>query len=247
MTTSRQPGWHDDPDDPNAVGYWDGHGRTTHRQPKAFSRQTPLPVVPTPVQSSFADRELGPGQASPPPPWYRRQGVLIAAAVAAVIAEVGITVSGPGDPGTAPGGATGTSNPWSPSFSLIATGRWTPDPTAPPAAEHQTEPPAAAPRTAPPAVAAAPPPSELVFRHEPLTAIVSITHNANKPAVGCVYRSVAVAGEATMIHYDRSVNFTVTGSAETTVRVGNGPATGSTFHVSVTCDNGLSTSQDIKY
>jgi hypothetical protein len=86
-----------------------------------------------------------------------------------------------------------------------------------------------------------------VFRHEPLTAIVSITNNANKPAVGCVYRSVAVAGEATMVHYDHSVNFTVSGAAETRVRVGNGPATGSTFHVTVTCDNGLSTSQDVIY
>jgi hypothetical protein len=230
MTTPRQPGWHD-------------------RRPKASSRQTPLPVVPTPPQPSPADHEPGPGQVPPPPPWYRRRGILIAAAFAALIAEVGITVSGPGDPGTAPGGITGTSTPWSASFSLIATGWSIPDPTAPPAAEHQTEPPAATPRAAPPPAVAPPPPppSELVFRHEPLTAVVSITHNANKPAVGCVYRSVAVAGEAAMVHYDHSVNFTVTGSAETRVHVGNGPATGSTFHVSVTCDNGLSTSQDVQY
>lgn len=86
-----------------------------------------------------------------------------------------------------------------------------------------------------------------MFRHEPLTAIVAITNNANKPAVGCLYRSVAVAGQATMIRYDHSVNFTVTGSAETRVRVGDGPATRSTFHVTVTCDNGLSTSQDVVY
>lgn len=231
MTTPRQPGGYDHPDDSNAVRYWDGQGWTPHRQPKPFSRQTSLPVLPT--------------------PWYRRRGILIAAA--ALIAEVGITVSGPGDPGTAPGGGTGTSTPWSASFSLVTTGWWTPDPVAPPAAEappaqHQTAPPAAAPRTVPPlAVASPPPPSELVFRHEPLTAIVSITNNADKPAVGCVYRSVAVAGQATTIHYDHSVNFTVSGSAETRVRVGNGPATGSTFHVTVTCDNGLSTSQDVTY
>jgi hypothetical protein len=87
----------------------------------------------------------------------------------------------------------------------------------------------------------------LVFRHEPSTAIVSITNNANKPVVGCVYRSVAVAGAATVIHYDHSVNFTVTGSAETRVHVGDGPATRSTFHVTVTCDNGLSTGQDVMY
>ncbi|HZE17297.1 MAG TPA: hypothetical protein VE197_17245, partial [Mycobacterium sp.] len=68
-------------------------------------------------------------------------------------------------------------------------------------------------------------------------AFVSITNNAGNPAVGCVYRSVAVAGQATIINYDRSDNFTVTGSAETRVDVVHGPATGSTFHVTVTCDN----------
>ncbi|MDT5226088.1 MAG: hypothetical protein QOG19_3495 [Mycobacterium sp.] len=245
MTTPRQPGWYDGPDDSTAVSYWDGQGWTPHRQPKPFSRKAPLPVAPTPPPP--ADHELGPGQVLPPPPWYRRHRILIAAAFAALIAELGITVSGPGDPGTAPGGTTGTSTPWSASFSLISTGWWTPDPTEPPA-EHQTAPPAAAPRMVPPrAVAPPPPPSELVFRREPLTAIVSITNNANKPAVGCVYRSVAVAGQATIIHYDHSVNFTVTGSAEARVQVGNGPATGSTFHVTVTCDNGLSTSQDVVY
>ena len=209
---------------------------TKPRQPgwydddSSAARQTPLPVLPT------------------PPPWYPRRGILIAAAFAALIAEVAITVSGPGDPGTAPGGTAGTSTPWSASFSLVATDGGTPDPTAP-AAQHQTAPAAAAPHTALPPAAAPPPPatSQLVFRHEPLTAIVSITNNANRPAVGCVYRSVAVAGQATAIHYDHSVNFTVTGSAETRVRVGDGPATGSTFHVTVTCDNGLSTGQDVMY
>jgi hypothetical protein len=56
-----------------------------------------------------------------------------------------------------------------------------------------------------------------------------------------------VAGEATTIRYDHSVNFTVAGSSEARVHVGDGPATGSTFHVTVTCDNGLSTSQDVRY
>ena len=81
---------------------------------------------------------------------------------------------------------------------------------------------------------------------------VSITNNANKPAVGCVLRTVAVAGEATIIHFEHSYDVTVTGSAETRIDyVGAGgfgrPATGSTFHVTVTCDNGLSTSQDHIY
>ena len=64
-------------------------------------------------------------------PWYRRPGILIAAA--ALIAAVGIVVSGPGEPGTAPGGTTGTSTPWSASFSLIATTEcWEPPPPATP-------------------------------------------------------------------------------------------------------------------
>jgi len=191
-----------------------------------------------------AGRELGPGQPLPPSPWYRRRGILITAAFAALIAQVGITVSGRGDSGIAPGGLPMASTP---SLSLIATESGIPDPTAPVAAEHK-QPLPAAPRTAVPPSAVAPPaPSELVFRHEPLTAVVSITNNADKRAVGCVYKSVAVGGQATMIHYDHSVNFTVTGSAETRVHVGDGPATRSTFHVTVTCDNGLSTSQDVIY
>ncbi|MBV9320776.1 MAG: hypothetical protein JO106_12860 [Mycobacterium sp.] len=173
-----------------------------------------------------------------------------------VIAVVGIIVSGLGEPGTAPGG-----------ISLVGTGWWTPDPTPPPAAAPPAaEPPAAAapvaapraaaPPAAPPpaaeppvAVPPPPPPPELVLRFDdPLTAaFVSITNNAGNAAVGCVYRSVAEAGQATMINYDRSDNFTVTGSAETRVDVVHGPATGSTFHVTVTCDNGLSTSQDRIY
>jgi len=204
-----------------------------------------------------ADHEPGPDQALPPPPWYRRRGILIAAAFTALIAEVGITVSGPGDPGTAPGG-TAPSTLGSASFSLIATGFWTPDPTAPPAAEPPAAaspaaaPPAAAPRTeAPPAAAPPPPPpSELVLRYgdpspDGIPAFVSITNNANKPAVGCVYRSPAVAGPATMVNVP-DVTFTVTGSAETRLDL-HGPATGSTFHITVTCDNGLSTSVDTIY
>ncbi len=33
MTTPSQPGWYDDPQDPNAQRYWDGRGWTSHRQP----------------------------------------------------------------------------------------------------------------------------------------------------------------------------------------------------------------------
>jgi hypothetical protein len=61
-----------------------------------------------------------------------------------------------------------------------------------------------------------------------------------------MYRSVAVAGTAAMVNYTRDYPFTVTGSEETRIDP-NGPATGSTFHVTVTCDNGLTTSVDKIY
>jgi len=76
--------------------------------------------------------------------------------------------------------------------------------------------------------------------------IVSITNNANNPPVNCVYRSVAVAGPAAAVNYDHSDNFTVTGSAETRINY-HGPATGSNFHNTTTCDNGLSSTQDMTY
>lgn len=204
--------------------------------------------------SSSRHNELGPGQALPPPPWYQRTSILIAAA--ALIAGVGIVVSGAGEPGTAPDGTTRTSAPRSASFSLIATG-WIPTPepapppaAAPPAAEPSAPaPPAAGPPVAPPVAAPPPPPrSELLFRSDNSTMadFVSITYNADKPAVNCVLRSVAVAGPAASINYDHSDNFTVTGSAEARIDY-HGPATGSTFHNTVTCDNGLSTSQDGTY
>ena len=189
-----------------------------------------------------------PGQALSPPPWYRRSGTRIVAAFAALTAGVGIVVSGQGEPGTAPGGTTGTSTRWSASFSLIATDIWEPSPAPPPAAAPPEEPPAPAPRRAAPPEAAPPPPppSELVFRlADPQTAFVSITNNANKPAVNCVFNTVAVAGPATLVNLP-DINFTITGSQETRIHR-DGPATGSTFHDTVTCDNGLSTSHDNTY
>jgi len=78
---------------------------------------------------------------------------------------------------------------------------------------------------------------------------VSIANNPNQSGVGCVLRSVAVAGVAAGLNYSADHAFTVTGSAETSIPQGSseGPATGSTFHVTVTCDNGLSTSVDKVY
>ena len=194
---------------------------------------------------------MNPGQETPPPPWYRRPGILAAAAIAALIAEVGIFASGPGEPGT--GGTTGTGTPWSASFSLIATDYSTPDPTAPTAARRTDAPPPAAPPAAVPPSAAPPPPPppELNLwygdpRPNGIPAFVSITNNADKPAVGCVYTAVAVAGLGTRVNYTATANFTVIGSAETRIDR-PGPATGTTWHVTVTCDNGLSTSQDHTY
>jgi hypothetical protein len=96
-----------------------------------------------------------------------------------------------------------------------------------------------------------PPPPQLVLRYDdPITAaFVSIANNANQAAVGCVLRSVAVAGVAAGINYNAEHAFTITGSEEARIPQGSseGPATGSTFHVTVTCDNGLSTSVDKVY
>lgn len=190
-----------------------------------------------------------------PSPRYGSPGILIAAA--ALIAAVGIVMSGAEEPETAPVGTIGTSAPWSATFSLIATGWWTPDPTAPPAAPpapapHTAAPPAAAPQVeaphtaAPPAAVPPPPaPPELKLRqdHSLAAAFVSITNNADKPEVACLYRSVAVAGTAKAVNWNDSANFTVIGSEETKIKY-RGPATSSTFHDTVTCDNGLSTSMD---
>ena len=86
---------------------------------------------------------------------------------------------------------------------------------------------------------------------DPVTAaFVSMTNHANQPAVGCTMTTVPVAGPAAMIGYSVPDNhFTVAGSEEARIPAGGsiGPATGSTFHVSVTCDNGLSTSLDTVY
>ena len=84
-------------------------------------------------------------------PWYRRPGILIAAA--ALVAGVGIVVSGPREPGTAPGGTTGTSTPWSASYSLIATDIWEPPPPPPPPPRrhrHRRNPPRRNPRAGTP-------------------------------------------------------------------------------------------------
>ncbi|MCV7290092.1 hypothetical protein H7J87_32680 [Mycolicibacterium wolinskyi] len=61
-----------------------------------------------------------------------------------------------------------------------------------------------------------------------------------------MFTSVAVSGTATAIGYRRDYPFTVAGSAETRIAP-DGPATGSTFRVTVNCDNGLSSTIDTVY
>ena len=82
----------------------------------------------------------------------------------------------------------------------------------------------------------------------PVTAaFVSMTNHENEPGVGCVMRTVPVAGPAAMVNYNVPDNpFTLAGSQEVTIPAGGslGPATGSTWHLTVTCDNGLSASLD---
>jgi len=79
--------------------------------------------------------------------------------------------------------------------------------------------------------------------------VVSMTNNANQPAVGCVRRAVPVAGIAAGVNFGvPDEHFTVTGSDEARVPEGRaGPPTGSTFQITVTCDNGLSASMEATY
>ena len=61
---------------------------------------------------------------------------------------------------------------------------------------------------------------------------------------------VPVAGLAAAVNYFvPDNNFTVAGAQEARIPAGSslGPATGSTFHITVNCDNGLSTGTDTVY
>lgn len=54
MTTPHQPGWYDDPQNPNAQRYWDGQNWTPHRQRKNTTptESHPTPVTPPPAAST---------------------------------------------------------------------------------------------------------------------------------------------------------------------------------------------------
>ena len=83
-------------------------------------------------------------------------------------------------------------------------------------------------------------------RLPPLTAaFVSITNN-EQACGGLRAEDRSGGGYRRQRQLHRGTNFTVTGSEETRSR-SCGPPTGSTYHVTVTCDNGLSTSVDKTY
>lgn len=65
MTTPREPGWYDDPQDPNAQRYWDGTDWTPHRQRKPVAQKAPAAVTSTPSP---------PPPPPPPPPAAGRPG-----------------------------------------------------------------------------------------------------------------------------------------------------------------------------
>jgi uncharacterized membrane protein len=87
MTTPLQPGWYDDPHDPNAERYWDGQDWTPHRQrrsgstpppppgygapppPPSYGAPPPAPDYGAPAPSGYEPSPSGYG-APPPPPDY---------------------------------------------------------------------------------------------------------------------------------------------------------------------------------
>lgn len=164
-----------------------------------------------------------------------RPGLLIPAAVVALIAEAAIVVSVPG-----------TEDPRPVRFSLVATDEDGPPP--------ENNPPVAAPpqNNVPPPVQNEPPvapPPQLRFwfgggSPRGIPAFVQITNNS--ATVNCSYHAVAVAGPAQAVNFVSDRSLTVTGSAETRLDL-PGPETGSTWHATVTCDNGLSAEQDQVY
>jgi hypothetical protein len=75
MTSSIEPGWHDDPEDASAQRYWDGQAWTPHRRRKPLSGQSPAPpaAAAPPVPAAPAPSGFPPPPAPPtpqqPPSW----------------------------------------------------------------------------------------------------------------------------------------------------------------------------------
>jgi hypothetical protein len=74
VTTPGTPGWYDDPQDPNAVRWWDGQDWTTHRQRKpstptvAPPNTSPPTAAPTPRSQWPAPSQITPAAPPPQPP-----------------------------------------------------------------------------------------------------------------------------------------------------------------------------------
>ena len=80
MTSSIQPGWHDDPEDASAQRYWDGQAWTPHRRRTPLSGQSPAPsaAAAPPVPAAPAPSGFPPPPAPPtpqqPPSWTPPEG-----------------------------------------------------------------------------------------------------------------------------------------------------------------------------
>jgi len=70
MTTPLQPGWYDDPQDPNAQRYWDGQDWTPHRQRKSVSGPTAPPRGYEPSTPNYGTPPPPPGYDTPAPGGY---------------------------------------------------------------------------------------------------------------------------------------------------------------------------------
>jgi LppP/LprE lipoprotein/Protein of unknown function (DUF2510) len=64
--TAQQPGWYDDPNDPNAQRYWDGQQWTPQRRRKSTPPQSPAPMTATPPPPLSFGASMSPP--APPPP-----------------------------------------------------------------------------------------------------------------------------------------------------------------------------------
>lgn len=192
--------------------------------------------------------------------WHRRRGVFVAAAT--IAAGVSIAVLGPGDRDPAKVDATAPHATWTMGYILVTADPWAPDPVPPPAAPPPAapvappvyNPPATreyVPAYVPPPPPPPPPPPQLTMRLDnPISAAFVAMKNApSGSTVGCHMTTVATSGVAASIGARVENDFTLVGSQETRVPAGsaNGPSTGSNFHLTVTCDNGVSTSLDAVY
>lgn len=187
--------------------------------------------------------------------WYRWPGVFVASA--AIAAGVSIAVLGPSDRDPAKIDAATPRATWSMGYILLTDDPWAPDPPPPPPpappAEPAYDPPATreyVPAYVPPPPPPPPPPQVNLRLDNPITAaIVSMANVPSGSTVGCHMNTVATSGTAAAVGWLADNDFTLVGTQETRVPAGsaNGPATGSNFHLTVTCDNGTSTSLDAVY